>query len=575
MTALKRMAVRCCARLYRAYFATLRIVVAQPDSTVVPLSRVDCPPDIFAVCERDALALGGIMAGRGFATIVAHSRDGDWASVALETLGCRVIRGSTARGGVTALVGIVQHLMTPAVPAAIVVDGPLGPAGVAKPGVIVCGIRSHRAVRAIGVAAAHGFVFRKAWSRIFLPLPFTTLVLALEPPLSFKGVPQRAAGDHCVELTLRLRAARDRAAAILARRPRRFATVRASIARGLVTLRDALLTIAVVPVALPVCLLPWTLATGLGRWYGYLLSAISPRSRRIGLINLRRAFGAGVSMREGRRVIRAAYASLGQSIAEGLQLGFGRWQTDRLPPYECDDPELERRILGDPRPKLFVTAHLGSWELAVACAAARTGGAGAVVFRRVDNRFIDALWQWVRHKRGADFIEKRGAAARAAAALRAGQHVAMLIDENGGYRGVFVPFFGRPASTRKTPAVLSLLTGAPIVLGACIRRPGHPYLYRLAMFEPPRHLEPGRAVLELTARVLAVLETWIRDDPAQWRWVHWRWKTRPDGSEERYRRADLHAAFAGLDDTPAHLDHTATRAAQRPTIGGEPAEAGR
>jgi hypothetical protein len=68
-------------------------------------------------------------------------------------------------------------------------------------------------------------------------------------------------------------------------------------------------------------------------------------------------------------------------------------------------------------------------------------------------------------------------------------------------------------------------------------------LFRLAMFEPRLDMAPRDALRELTASVVEMIERWIRDDPAQWRWVHARWKTRPDGSEERYGRAELREAL--------------------------------
>src|SRR5205807_7917448 len=129
--------------------------------------------------------------------------------------------------------------------------------------------------------------------------------------------------------------------------------------------------------------------------------------------------------------------------------------------------------------------------------------------------------------------DKTGAAAAALARLRRGDSVAMLLDENGGYRGVFVEFFGRPASTGRLPALLSLETGAPIVVGACVRRPGRRFLYRLALLEAGRERD-AEAVALLTQQIVATLERWVRDDPTQWRWIHWRWKTRPDGSGEAY-----------------------------------------
>jgi KDO2-lipid IV(A) lauroyltransferase len=237
--------------------------------------------------------------------------------------------------------------------------------------------------------------------------------------------------------------------------------------------------------------------------------------------------------------VREVFGHLGQSIAEGIQ--FARRFKHRPAKvrclYECEDPQLERRILDDPRPRIFITGHLGSWELAAGLAATQTGRPGAVVVRQVDNRFLNALWRSVRVRTDTEWIEKRGAAGEALARLRRGEDVAMLLDEHAGPRGVFVPFFGTLASTQKTPAVLSLATGAPVVV-----------LFRLAMLEPNRQLPVDEAIRDLTARLVSTYEAWIRDEPWQWRWIHWRWKARPDGSEERYGRKELRKAFgAGLD----------------------------
>ena len=319
---------------------------------------------------------------------------------------------------------------------------------------------------------------------------------------------------------------------------------------GLAMVRDAVLTAVALPFLLPLWCLPWNAATAVGRWYGYVVWAAWPRGRRIGMINLRRAKGVALSRREARESVRVVFGSLGQSIAEGIQFGrrFKCASDGGVSLYEPESVELERRILADPRPRILVVGHLGSWELAVGLAGLRSGRPGAVVVRRVDNPFVNALWRYVRVRSATEWIEKHGAAQSALARLRAGHDVAMLLDENGGHGGIFVPFFGTVASTRKTPAVLSLATGAPIVVGACIRRSGRPFLYRHALLEPDTALEPDEAIRDLTARIVSTFEGWIRDEPLQWRWIHPRWKTRPDGHEERYGRADLRRAFARRAD---------------------------
>jgi lysophospholipid acyltransferase (LPLAT)-like uncharacterized protein len=170
---------------YRSYFATFRIQLILPDGSIAPCDYAS-ERAIFALCERDALAMGGIIAGRRFAVLVAHGRDGDLAAAVLAALGCRVIRGSSARGGSGALRALVPLLVQTVEPLGLVVDGPLGPAGFAKPGAAVCAIETGRPLRALGAAARHAFVFPRTWSGIYLPLPFTRVAIVLDE-MNLKG----------------------------------------------------------------------------------------------------------------------------------------------------------------------------------------------------------------------------------------------------------------------------------------------------------------------------------------------------------------------------------------------------
>lgn len=304
---------------------------------------------------------------------------------------------------------------------------------------------------------------------------------------------------------------------------------------ALISIRDFFLTAIVIVVAAPLWLLPWRAACALGRLYGRIAFLTWGTGRRAGMINLRRAYGMPRS--EARGAIATVFANLAQSIAEALQFvrrysrGDG-WQSL----YRLEDPALAQRILADPRPKIFVTAHLGSWEVAVLILQRALGG-GAGIARRVDNRWLDRIVKAVRLDAPSQWIEKAGGAEEALRRLRAGESVVMLVDENGGRRGPWVDFFGRPASTRKTPALLSMMTGCPIVAGAAIREPDGRFLYRLAF------IDEVTSVADATARIQSTFEAWIRETPLQWRWIHWRWRTRPDGSEERYGLKELKEAF--------------------------------
>jgi KDO2-lipid IV(A) lauroyltransferase len=239
---------------------------------------------------------------------------------------------------------------------------------------------------------------------------------------------------------------------------------------------------------------------------------------------------------------RHAKKSPGQISVSTTATAAGR-RREKL--YQPEDPLLEARILRDPRPKIFVTGHLGSWEVTMLMLALRVPEAGAAIARRVDNPFVNELVRRLRVSRDSQWIEKRGAVAEAHKRLRKGESIAMLLDENGGPNGPFATFFGRPASTRKTAALFSIMTGAPIVIGAAVRSPSTVgFLFRLAVLEPglEDHGDP-RAVSRLTQEMVRVYETWVREDPLQWRWLHWRWKSRPGGTEETYSSRDLAECF--------------------------------
>jgi KDO2-lipid IV(A) lauroyltransferase len=329
---------------------------------------------------------------------------------------------------------------------------------------------------------------------------------------------------------------------------------------------EFLATIIVIVAALPMWLMPASLAIPVGRACGRLVGWCWPLARRVTLLNLRRAYGEALTEREARALMWRMFANLGQSVAEGVQFtriykrrdAHTAHGTPHGTPHgaphaathvcEVESPDIARRVMADPRPKIFVTGHFGSWELGMMELSLLFGERGAAIVRRPDNPFLYALVRWARLRHPTQWIEKRGGASEALERLRRGDSVAMLLDENGGPRGVFVDFFGRPASTHKTAALLALITRSPIVVGAAVRRAGtRAPLMKLAIVEPPPQADAAsrsdEAIAALTGEVVSVFERWVRESPDQWRWMHWRWKHRPGGGIETYTRRDLRIAF--------------------------------
>ncbi len=207
-----RPVVRALGRLYGALHRTLRVEMLLPDGSRVTPATYPFGREVFAFCERDTFAVGGILGSARFTTLIAPGRDGDWATEAVKLLGGRVVRGATERGGTQALSRLLRGLPGDDGPLALVVDGPLGPSGIPKGGAVVCAARTGRPLRPAAAAGRRALVVTRSWSSIWIPVPFTRVVVVIGEPLHVPPGLDRAGRARLVgELTVRLAEARRRA----------------------------------------------------------------------------------------------------------------------------------------------------------------------------------------------------------------------------------------------------------------------------------------------------------------------------------------------------------------------------
>ena len=264
----------------------------------------------------------------------------------------------------------------------------------------------------------------------------------------------------------------------------------------------------------------------MGRRLGDLGYVLTPGRRKTALTNLARAF-PDLAPAARRRICRRSYQHLGLMVIELAAL-LARPLEDTLHRIRIDGLEHLRTTVDQHGRALLLTAHLGNWELLpVACRL--TGYRLSVVLRPLDAPWLDRLATRMRERSAVDLIDKRAALRPVLRALASGAMVGILLDQNAARReGVFVPFFGRPASTSKSMAVLALRTDAPIV-PAFIRREDTGR-HRVVV-GPPLSFPPSgdveAAVAVLTARCTEAIEAAIRATPEQWLWMHDRWRTRP------------------------------------------------
>lgn len=283
--------------------------------------------------------------------------------------------------------------------------------------------------------------------------------------------------------------------------------------------------------------LPLPVAMLLGALAARAYIAADRRRRRIGLTNLAIAFPASTPSRR-RRILRASFANLGRTIAECAHL-------HRLTPTNIrrfigfEDEQYWRRALEilDNSGALIVSGHFGNWEL-FHYAHALLGYPVHLVHRPIKNPLIDAFIERVRTRSGTIVHPKEAAARGVLNALKGRRLVVIPLDQNAsGKMGVFVEFFGLPASTNSGLARLALRTGAP-VFPAFLVREGTSARHRIVVYPPIKAEGDGdleEAIRNTTQRYVRAIEEIVRKYPEQWLWTHKRWRTRPVGEPEVYR----------------------------------------
>ena len=252
-----------------------------------------------------------------------------------------------------------------------------------------------------------------------------------------------------------------------------------------------------------------------------------PRYRKVAMANLRRAYGHEWDETRIESCARASFRHTGMTLAEFFL---------REPRITAEEIDREVRFEGQEhydaafargKGSLLVTAHYGNWEM-MGPRLARAGYQVNAISRTADDPALERMIESIRTRSGLKQIPRRQAAREGLGALRRNEILAILLDQNTLEGGVFVPFFGYPASTATGPAVFSLKTGAAIVPTFCIREPDGSHTMRA--WEPILPQPTGNRSLDvyhLTAAITHVIEQQIREQPELWLWLHNRWKLQP------------------------------------------------
>ena len=257
--------------------------------------------------------------------------------------------------------------------------------------------------------------------------------------------------------------------------------------------------------------------------------------------NIRHAFGDGTTDGQVDALIRGMWVHLVRLVSEIIQLPRKMTLTNcrEVIVFRNRQPVLEALCSG--RRVFILGGHFGNWEVSTATFGL-FGFPMGIVARKLDNPYLHRWFFESRQQTGHRLYDKRGGWDGMVELLQAGGNLGLLCDQDAGRRGVFVDFFGRPASTFKSIALMALEYDALLVVGYGIRLPDDFAEARWVRYEigceaiiDPREFEFNRETVKaITQQYTAALERAIRRAPDQYFWVHRRWKT-PPGESRRAR----------------------------------------
>jgi Kdo2-lipid IVA lauroyltransferase/acyltransferase len=276
-------------------------------------------------------------------------------------------------------------------------------------------------------------------------------------------------------------------------------------------------------IAFIVQLLPLHLVHKTGFALARLTYPLLKSRRNVALQNLRHAFPEmGETKR--RQIAFRSFQSVSATFLELLWYpNFTK--TGIKQRVHIENIELLKQLQEKKKGIIFLTAHYGSWELATQAVAVYSDTPVCAIAKPQSNLLVDRIITRWRELFGLKIVAMGISVREILRTLQEGGIVALAADQSAPKESVTVIFFGRNVPTFQGPAIFSLKTGAPIILGCTVRQEDGNYTMRF-VHVPSDDLNgvSDKSILELTRRQVQMTEEIIRQYPEQWMWMHKRWK---------------------------------------------------
>ncbi len=261
---------------------------------------------------------------------------------------------------------------------------------------------------------------------------------------------------------------------------------------------------------------------------GPLVSRVLPARRKIVLNNIR-AVLPGVTNESCQKIAESFWRNIALTMLESLKAtGFDAQRLKLC--FVLENEEIIRNALALKKGVLLHTGHFGNWELA-GYGLTLGGYPLCVLGRKQRNPYIDRWLTNVRTRLGARILDHHQAVRETQQWLKSNGCLAILMDHNLYQGGIFVDFFGKPASSTTLTALLHLRLGSPIV-GVYSYRRGDKHHIRFETINVApvgaEGLDRNEQAKKVTEILTHKIEDWVREDPANWLLGHDRWKRQPE-----------------------------------------------
>ena len=283
---------------------------------------------------------------------------------------------------------------------------------------------------------------------------------------------------------------------------------------------------------------PIEVMQAVARALGTLMFHLDKKHRERAIEHLTQAFGHEWSEEKIRRTAKRCCQHM---VLLGIEVLSMAKMVNRFNWYQYVDLVGVDRCLKpilDDRGIMLITGHFGNWEL-MGYIIGALGVRTYAVARPIDNPYIEKWVLSTREETGQTIINKFGATDIVVKVIENQQTLCFLADQHAGKRGVWVDFFGRPASTYKSIALLSMQMNCPIAVGGAWRL-GNRFRFRCEIndvIDPQDYQDDKEAVRSITERYTKSLERIIRNAPDQYLWMHRRWREPPPPRKKKKPKA--------------------------------------